>query len=353
MTPDVAASTPAPAVADAPNAALAVRGGVPDVSLVVPVYDEAESLPELVDRIRAACDGAGMTFDVWLVDDGSRDGSWAVIERLAAADSRIKGVRFRRNYGKSAALAVGFERAMGDLVMTLDADLQDDPAEIPAMATLLREGGFDLVSGWKQKRHDPLEKRLPSKFFNGVTRWMSGIGLHDFNSGIKIYRREVVKAVRVYGELHRYVPLLAKWEGYGKIGEKVVQHHARKHGQTKFGLERYLRGFLDLLTVVFLTRYLTRPMHFFGGVGSLAFVAGFAMAAWISVEKMVFGVPIGDRPLLLLAVTLVIVGTLLFCTGLLGELIIRPKMERTDTFDIAETTDGTAPASSSAVRVFG
>ncbi|MBE2187617.1 MAG: glycosyltransferase family 2 protein [Rhodothermales bacterium] len=328
-TPDVAVSASLVSIDDAP-----------DVSLVVPVYDEAESLPELVERIRTACDEAGMTFDVWLIDDGSRDGSWGVIERLAADDSRIRGVRFRRNYGKSAALAVGFERAAGDLVMTLDADLQDDPAEIPAMAAMLREGGYDLVSGWKQKRHDPFEKRLPSKFFNGVTRAISGIDLHDFNSGIKIYRREVVKAVRVYGELHRYVPLLAKWEGYDRIGEKVVQHHARKHGRTKFGLERYLRGFLDLLTVVFLTRYLTRPMHFFGGFGSLAFLAGSLMGLWISVDKLVFGHPIGDRPLLLLAVTLVIVGTVLFCTGLLGELVVRPKMERTDAFDIAEMVGG-------------
>ena len=223
----------------------------PDLSVVVPVYNEAESLPTLADEVRQALDGSGLTFEVWLVDDGSDDGSWPVIERIHGQDGRFAGVQFRRNYGKSAALAAGFGRAGGRYVATLDADLQDDPAELPEMVARL-EAGADLVSGWKRKRNDPWEKRLPSKFFNRVTRWLSGIPLHDFNSGIKCYRREVVESVRVYGELHRYIPLLAKWEGYDRIEEQVVNHRPRVHGTTKFGLERYLRGFLDLISVLFL-----------------------------------------------------------------------------------------------------
>ncbi|MEM9664015.1 MAG: glycosyltransferase family 2 protein, partial [Bacteroidota bacterium] len=206
-----------------------------DLSLVIPVYNEAESLPELAAGIEAVCAEAGLTYEVWLVDDGSSDSSWEVIEALHAQDPRFMGVRFRRNYGKSAALAVGFEQARGRYVITMDADLQDDPAEIPLLIGHLEEGEYDLVSGWKQKRHDPLGKTIPSRFFNAITRGFSGIPLHDFNCGLKIYRREVVKSVRVYGELHRYIPLLAKWEGYERIGEKVVQHHARKYGHTKFG----------------------------------------------------------------------------------------------------------------------
>ena len=299
----------------------------PDVSVVVPAFEEAESLPELTDRIRAVCEGAGLTYEVWIVDDGSRDATWRTVERLAAADARVHGVRFRRNYGKSAALSVGFERATGHHVVTMDADLQDDPAEIPALVAMMHDGGYDLVSGWKQTRHDPLAKTVPSKFFNGVTRVLSGIPLHDFNCGLKIYRREVVKAVHVYGEMHRYVPVLALWEGFGAIGEKAVQHHPRQHGRSKFGVERFLRGFLDLVTVVFLTRFMVRPMHLFGMLGTVSFAVGFVLAAWISVDKLVFGHPIGDRPLLLLAVMLVVVGVQMFTTGLLGETIIRPHME--------------------------
>ena len=320
----------------------------PDVSLVIPAYEEAESLPELAGRIRAACEGAGLAFEAWLIDDGSKDATWAAIERLAAEDDRFRGVRFRRNYGKSAALAVGFERARGRYVVTMDADLQDDPAEIPRLVDALEAGPYDLVSGWKRTRHDPLSKTVPSKFFNGVTRMLSGIPLHDFNCGLKIYRREVVKAVRVYGELHRYVPLLAKWEGYGRIGEKPVEHHARKFGRSKFGFERFIRGFLDLVTVTFLTRFAARPMQFFGTLGTLAFAVGFGLGLWISFEKLVMGVPIGDRPLLLLAVTLLVVGVQLFTTGLIGEMIIRPKMERTDQYQIAETTGSAAVAAPAA-----
>ena len=311
----------------------------PDLSIVVPVFDEAESLPELADRIRAAMDAGGLTFEVWLIDDGSRDASWSVIERLHSEDGRFRGVRFRRNYGKSAALAAGFARTGGRCVATLDADLQDDPAELPAMVARL-DAGADLVSGWKQKRNDPLEKTIPSRFFNGVTRWMSGIPLHDFNSGIKAYRSEVVKSVRVYGELHRYIPLLAKWEGYGRIEEQVVQHHARKYGTTKFGLERYLRGFLDLITVVFLTRFARRPMVFFGGLGTLSFIVGFGILLWLSVAKVFFGEPIGDRPLLTLGTTMLLLGAQSFLTGLLGEMIVRPEMENVERFDVRAETGG-------------
>ena len=305
----------------------------PDLSIVVPVYAEAESLPELAEQIRTVLDGAGLTFEVWLVDDGSRDGSWEVIEPVHALDRRFAGVRFRRNYGKSAALAAGFARTRGRYVATLDADLQDDPAELPAMVARL-EAGADLVSGWKRHRNDPLEKTIPSRFFNAVTRAMSGIPLHDFNSGIKAYRCEVVKSVRVYGELHRYVPLLAKWEGYTRIEEQVVQHRARKYGTTKFGLERYLRGFLDLITVFFLTRFARRPMVFFGGIGTLGFVLGFLILAYLASVKMFGGEAIGGRPMLLFGVMLVLLGAQSFLAGLLGEMIVRPEMEDVKRYDV-------------------
>ena len=305
----------------------------PDLSVVVPSYNEAESLPTLADQIRAALDGAGLSFEVWIVDDGSDDGSWEVIERLHGEDDRFAGIRFRRNYGKSAALAAGFGRALGRYVATLDADLQDDPAELPEMVRRLRAGA-DLVSGWKRKRNDPWEKRLPSKFFNRITRWMSGIPLHDFNSGIKAYRREVIESVRVYGELHRYIPLLAKWEGFTQIEEQVVNHRERVHGTTKFGLERYLRGFLDLITVVFLTRFARRPMVFFGGLGTLGFLLGFLTLVYLTVEKLVYDQSIGGRPLLLFGVMLILLGAQSFLAGLLGEMVVRPEMERPDQYDV-------------------
>jgi glycosyltransferase involved in cell wall biosynthesis len=309
-----------------------------DVTVVIPAFEEAESLPELAERIRAALDGAGRSFEVILIDDGSRDGTWAATEALHAADPRFSGVRFRTNYGKSAALAVGFERARGRYVCTLDADLQDDPAELPAMLDRL-DAGADLVSGWKQKRQDPISKTIPSRFFNGVTRLASGIPLHDFNSGIKAYRAEVVKSVRVYGELHRYIPLLAKWEGFTRIEEQPVKHHPRKHGRTKFGLERFVRGFLDLLTVVFVTRFASRPMHFFGGLGTLAFLGGFLITLYLSIGWLM-GIPISGRPLFFVGLTLVIVGVQSFTAGFLGELMIRPRMERLDAYDVAETVGG-------------
>jgi len=309
----------------------------PNVSIIVPVYDEVGSLDELAASITAACESSGHTFETWFIDDGSKDGSWEKIRDIHKADSRFQGVRFHKNYGKSAALAVGFERAAGDYVVTMDADLQDDPAEVPELVAML-EGGMDLVSGWKKKRRDPLSKKIPSRFFNWVTRFTSGIPLHDFNCGLKAYRSEVVKSVRVYGELHRYVPLLAKWEGYSKIGEKVVNHRPRIHGRTKFGFERYIRGFLDLITVMFLTRFAARPMHFFGSLGTMAFAAGFGISLYLSILKMQ-GASIGNRPLLFLGVLLILLGAQLFLTGLLGEMIIKPTMEQTANIQIRETTD--------------
>jgi len=306
-----------------------------DLSIIVPVLDEEESIPELVDRIRSVCDGAGFSFNVFFVDDGSTDESWEVIESMHQIDSRFAGLKLRRNYGKSAALALGFERADGKYVVTMDADLQDDPAEIPGLIALL-ETGYDLVSGWKKKRQDPLSKRLPSRFFNFVTRRIAGIPLHDFNCGLKAYRNEVVKSVRLHGELHRYIPLLAAWEGYTRITEKVVQHHPRRHGQTKFGLERYLRGFLDLLSVFFMTRFASRPMHFFGSLGTLAFIGGSIISLWISIDKLVYGNPIGDRPLLLLGVMLILVGVQMFTTGLIGQMIVVPRMERLEGVHVAD-----------------
>jgi len=324
----------------------------PRLSIIVPVLDEEGSIPELVERIRSVCDGAGFSFEVVFIDDGSTDETWDVIEEMHQRDARVAGIRFRRNYGKSAALAVGFERARGRYVITMDGDLQDDPSEIPGLIALL-ETGYDLVSGWKKKRHDPLSKTVPSRFFNFVTRRIAGIPLHDFNCGLKAYRTEVVKSVKVHGELHRYIPLLAKWEGFDRITEKEVQHHPRRHGQTKFGLERFLRGFLDLLTVTFMTRFASRPMHFFGTFGTLAFLGGFLISLWISIDKLFFGQPIGDRPLLLLGVALILVGVQMFTTGLIGQMIVEPRMQRTDTIQIVASLEPAAtrtPAASADKR---
>ena len=307
----------------------------PHLSIVIPVYEEEESLPELAELIREVCDREGLSFEVWFVDDGSKDHSWEIIQTINEGDERFAGIRFRRNYGKSAALAVGFERARGRYVVTIDADLQDDPREIPALIALLDEGN-DLVSGWKRKREDPLSKTIPSRVINTITRKITGIPLHDINCGLKAYRREVVKSVHVYGELHRYIPLLARWEGFTKIVEKPVQHHPRKYGRTKFGIERFIRGFLDLISVLFMTRFAVRPMHFFGTLGTLAFFSGFVISLWISIDKLVFGRPIGDRPLLLLGVLMILLGTQMFTTGLLGEMIIRQRMEETTSYQIEE-----------------
>lgn len=322
-----------------------------DLTIVIPVLDEEASLPELAGRIRSVCEANDLSFEAWMVDDGSTDDSWSVICREHENDPRFKGLRLRRNYGKSAALALGFERAAGRYVITMDADLQDDPAEIPGLVALL-ESGHDMVSGWKKTRRDPISKKIPSRFFNLVTRSLTGIPLHDFNCGLKAYRSEVVKSVRIYGELHRYIPVLAYWEGFTRITEKEVLHHERKYGRTKFGIDRFVKGFLDLLSVFFLTRFASRPMHFFGTLGTLAFIGGFLLSLWISIDKLVFGNPIGDRPLLLLGIMLILVGVQTFTVGLIGEMIVIPRMQRTDNYQIsgrtAEQTAGSMPRSAAA-----
>jgi len=327
-----------------------VDGGQPDLSVIIPAYEEAESLPELADRLRAACTEAGLSFRAWIIDDGSRDGTWAVVQDLHADDARFGGLRFQRNYGKSAALSVGFERAQGRYVVTMDADLQDEPGEIPALVDTLEEGDYDLVSGWKKNRKDPASKTVPSRFFNWVTRLISGLPLHDVNCGLKVYRRRVVKSVSVYGELHRYIPLLAKWAGYDHVAEKPVEHHPRKYGTTKFGTKRFVKGFLDLITVVFLTRFAVRPMHFFGTLGTITFGTGFVISLWLSVEKLVFAQPLSDRPLLLLGLLLILFGAQMFTTGLLGEMIIQPRMEDTDSYVVDETVDPETAASTESRR---
>ncbi len=308
---------------------------LPVVGIVIPVFEEAATVRLLADEIREVCEEAGLTFQVWFVDDGSSDDSWTEIVRQCAADKRYNGIRFRRNYGKSAALAAGFEHVNARIVITMDADLQDDPHEIPQLVDAIDQG-LDLVSGWKKTRKDSLSKTLPSRFFNLVTRIVSGIPLHDFNCGLKAYRLEVVKAIKVYGEMHRYIPLLAKWEGFYRIGERPVKHRSRRHGRSKFGLERYIRGCLDLMTVSFLTRFGARPMHFFGSMGLLAFLGGFIISLWITIDKFVYDNPVGDRPALLLGALLIIVGVQAMCTGFLGDLILRRRMEKGRPYVIAE-----------------
>ena len=314
-----------------------------DVAIVIPVFEEAESLPELANEIAAACDAASLSFEVLLIDDGSRDRSWRAICSIHGQDARFRGIRLRRNYGKSAALAAGFAHADARVVVTMDADLQDDPVAIGPMVEEI-DSGLDLVSGWKQHRRDPLSKKLPSRLFNLVTRLVSGVRLHDFNCGLKAYRLEVVRALRIYGEMHRYIPLLVKWAGFDRIGELPVAHRARRFGRSKFGLERYMRGCLDLVTVTFLTRFGARPMHLFGSLGLLAFVLGFALCLWISVEKVVGGTPIGDRPALLLGALLILVGFQAMSTGFIADLIIRQRMEREAPFKVAETAGFTGPS---------
>ncbi len=302
-----------------------------NLSLVIPLKNEAESLPELEAWIRRVVEAQGLRYEIIFVDDGSTDDSWAVIESLRAANANIRAIKFRRNYGKSAALHVGFQAARGQVVITLDADLQDSPDEIPELYRMVTEEGYDLVSGWKKKRQDPLEKRLPSKLFNAVARWMSGIPLHDFNCGLKAYRQSVVKAIEVYGEMHRWIPVLAKWAGFRRIGEKVVEHRARRYGHSKFGWERYINGFLDLLSVYFVGKFGKRPMHFFGTLGVLSFLIGFAFLAYLSWAKLVYkAYGIADRPLFFFGILALIVGTQLFLTGFLAEIINRNSPTRNE-----------------------
>lgn len=296
------------------------------ISVVVPVFNEEESLPELTHWISRVMNTHGFSYEVILINDGSTDRSWEVIQKLSELNPHLKGLNFTRNYGKSAALDAGFKRAVGEIVITMDADLQDSPEEIPGLYEMI-VGGLDVVSGWKKERHDPISKTIPSKFFNGVTRWISGIQLHDFNCGLKAYRNKVVKNIHVYGEMHRYIPLLAKWNGFPKIGEKVVQHQARKYGYSKFGLERFLNGFLDLISVSFVHRYKKKPMHFFGLLGTISFLTGFIITGWLIIEK-VYGLSQGfkvrevvDQPLFFLALVAIIIGVQLFVTGFIAELM--------------------------------
>ena len=299
-----------------------------DISVVVPLFNEAESLPELVAWIDRVAHENSLTYEVIMVDDGSTDGSWGVVKELSVRYPAVKGISFMRNYGKSAALYSGFEMASGEVVFTMDADLQDSPDEIPEMRRMILEDGYDLVSGWKRKRYDPIGKRWPSKFFNLTARIMSGIRLHDFNCGLKAYRLKVVKSIEVYGEMHRYMPILAKHAGFKRIGEKVVEHRERKYGYSKFGLERMGKGYLDLISVTFMSHFGRSPMYLFGGLGTLMFIAGFVAIAWIVVEKLAWDVPVTNQPLFYFGLTTVVLGVQLFLAGFLGELINRRSSDR-------------------------
>ena len=305
-----------------------------DISVVVPLYNEAESLPELVAWIDRVARANNLSYEAILVDDGSKDGSWEVIESLRRSYPAVRGIGFARNYGKSAALYCGFEAARGEVVITMDADLQDSPDEIPALRRMILDEGYDLVSGWKKKRYDPLGKRLPSKFFNWTARTVSGIRLHDFNCGLKAYRLKVVKSIEVYGEMHRYIPFLAKQAGFTRIGEKVVEHHARKYGHSKFGMERMVKGYLDLITVWFMSHFGRSPMYFFGGLGTLMFLFGGVTTLWVIATKIyrqLHDIPVRavtDQPLFYLAILAVILGVQLFLAGFLGELINRGSSDR-------------------------
>ena len=299
------------------------------LSIVVPLYNEEESLPELSNWIHRVMKKNGFTYELILVDDGSNDNSWRVIEWLAKENQAIRGIKFQRNYGKSAALQTGFQQAGGDVVITMDADLQDSPDEIPALYDMITKDGFDLVSGWKKKRYDPISKKMPTKLFNGVTRFMTGIRLHDFNCGLKAYKRAVVKSIEVYGEMHRYIPVMAKWAGFKKIGEKVVAHQKRKYGKTKFGMERFFNGFLDLISISFVTRFGRKPMHLFGLLGTLLFGLGFLIAIYLAYSKFfLMEYRMTERPLFYFGLLAMVLGTQLFLAGFLGEMISRSGPER-------------------------
>jgi len=294
------------------------------ISIVIPLYNEEESIIPLSHELRKALSRLNTSYEVILIDDGSTDSSLQKLKEIAKNDNRFSYLSFRKNYGKSAALHVGFKAATGDVVVTMDADLQDDPQEIQSLLKKLDEG-FDLCSGWKKKRQDPFIKKISSKFFNFVTRIISGIKIHDFNCGLKAYKKEVVENVKVYGELHRYIPVLAKWQGY-KITEVPVMHHPRRYGKTKFGITRFFKGFIDLVTVTFVTRYIKRPMHFFGFLGALSFLIGFVVLGYLTI-LWIQGIPLSNRPMLFLGMLLIIVGVQLFAVGLLGEVIVHNAMD--------------------------
>lgn len=306
-----------------------------DLSIVIPQYNEEESLTELTEWIEKVMVANNFTYEVIFVDDGSKDNSWELIKQISNKNSNIKGISFQRNYGKAAALHVGFEAAQGDYVITMDADLQDNPEEIPEMVRMLKEDGFDLVSGWKKVRHDPvLSKNLPSKLYNWTVRRMTRIKLHDMNCGLKAYKKRVVKSIEVYGDMHRFIPVLAKWAGFKKIGEKVVLHQERKYGVTKFGLERFIRGPLDLISVMFISRFGKRPMHFFGVFGGLMFIVGFLAAAWVGIQKLIalsHGVSarlVTENPFFYIALTAMILGSQFFLTGFIADLVSRNSNDR-------------------------
>lgn len=306
-----------------------------DISIVIPLYNEEESLPELEAWIRRVMNEHRFSYEIIMVDDGSTDDSWFVVQQLLSKNENVRGIRFRRNYGKSAALNTGFQAANGDVVITMDADLQDSPDEVPELYRMITEDGFDLVSGWKKKRFDPLSKTIPTKLYNGVTRKVSGIKLHDFNCGLKAYKNKVVKAIEVYGEMHRYIPVIANWAGFKKIGEKVVQHRAREHGVTKFGgFERFINGPLDLLSITFVSKFGKRPMHFFGTLGIILFIIGFGSALYIGIMKLIRlsnnlpTILVTDNPYFYIALTSMILGTMLFLSGFLAELIARSAPDR-------------------------
>ena len=306
-----------------------------NITVVVPVYDEVESLPELTSWIAQVMMQNHFTYEIILVDDGSRDGSWDMILKLRENNKFIRGIKFRRNYGKSAALQTGFEAANGDVVITMDADLQDSPDEIPELYRRITEEKYDLISGWKAKRYDPLSKTIPTKLFNAATRKMSGINnLHDFNCGLKAYRKAVVKNIEVYGEMHRYIPVLAKWAGFTKIGEQVVEHRPRKYGKTKFGMSRFVNGFLDLLSINFVGKFSKRPMHFFGSMGTLSVVTGIVIAFWLIFDKL-YAIAhnrayrdVTEQPLFYIALVAIILGSQLFLTGFVAELVSRSSTDR-------------------------
>ena len=305
-----------------------------DLSVVIPVYNEEESIRELTNWIEKVCAASGLSFEVLFIDDGSTDSSWKEIKELAEQKTFIKGIRFRRNYGKAAALHTAFTESSGDVVITMDSDLQDSPDEIPELYRMVKEEGYHLVSGWKKKRYDPFIKRSTSKLYNLTARMASGIKLHDFNCGLKAYRSDVVKGIEVYGEMHRYIPMLAKEAGFRKIGEKIVEHRPRKYGVTKYGIDRFVKGYLDLLTIGFITRFGKNPMHLFGSMGTLMFIAGFIMAAYLGIKKLVFvhnslrAPLVTDSPFFYIALTVMVIGSFLFLTGFLGELINRTSSER-------------------------
>ena len=306
-----------------------------DISIVVPLYNEEESLPHLIEWIERVMNENNFSYEVLLIDDGSKDNSWVVIEQLSEKNPNVKGVKFRRNYGKSAALNVGFERVEGDVIITMDADLQDSPDEIPELYKMIKTEGYDLVSGWKKKRYDSkLMKNLPSKLYNATTRWLSGIKLHDFNCGLKAYRKAVVKSIEVYGEMHRYIPIIAKWAGFSKIGEKVVQHRKREFGESKFGMNRFVNGYLDLMSIMFVSKFGKKPMHFFGLLGSLMFLLGIISALVLGIQKLIAVCNnevmrlVTDSPYFYLALVTMIIGCQLFLTGFIAEMIGRNSSNR-------------------------